>query len=462
MDHYAFTSVAKLASSLDMNSVSAELLTTFFLNRIEKLNPVLHAFTCVFREQALVQARESDARRRQGKALGLLDGIPVGIKDVYDIEGTITACGSRQWEGRVSTQTADVVRRLRAQGAVIIGKTHTVEFAFGGWGTNALLDTPRNPWDRRFHRVPGGSSSGSGVAVAAGLVPCALGTDTGGSVRIPAALNSITGLKTTVGAIDTSGVYPLSRTLDSVGPMTRTADDAALLFHALTHEPGQALQDPWHRLLDDGSGLDGLRVCVVPDEDYGMQVQRAVRLAVRDMVRMVEMAGARIVREAPPFDFQDMMRDCGKLIAAEGWRVHKEYIQDPGLHFGPFVRDRLMAGKAISDLQYQDLLESHLQMQAVWAEWMSDKDTFMLPTAPITPILLSQVDESNTPLGYFTRFVNWVNGCALALPAGFDQGNLPVSVQLTGKAGDERTLLRIGSVIQSMTAWHSYSPTLDS
>ncbi len=460
MDHYAFTSVAQLASSLDMNSVTSELLTTFFLKRIEKFNPMLHAFTCVFREQALAQARESDARRKQGKSLGVLDGIPVGIKDICDIEGTITACGSRQWESRVSTQTADVVKRLRAQGAVIIGKTHTVEFAFGSWGTNPLLETPRNPWDRRYHRVPGGSSSGSGVAVAAGLVPCALGTDTGGSVRTPAALNSITGLKTTVGAIDTTGVFPLSQTLDSIGPMTRSADDAALLFHALTHEPGQALEDPWHRLLDDGNGLDGFRICVVPDEDYGVPVQRAVRLAVRDMVRMVEMAGAKIVREAPPFSFGDMMRDCGKLIAAEGWRVHKDYIQDPSQHFGPFVRDRLMAGKAISDMQYEDLLATHAQMQVVWAEWMADKHAFMLPTSPISPILLSEVDEANTPLGCFTRFVNWVRGCALALPAGFDQTNLPVSVQLAGKAGDERTLLRIGSVIQSMTAWHAYSPTL--
>ncbi len=460
MDHYAFTPVAKLASSLEMNSVTSELLTTFFLNRIEKFNPVLQAFACVFREQALAQARESDARRKQGKALGLLDGIPVGIKDLCDIEGTVTACGSKQWEHRVSTQTADVVKRLRAQGAVIIGKTHTVEFAFGGWGTNPLLGTPRNPWDRRYHRVPGGSSSGSGVAVAAGLVPCALGTDTGGSVRIPSALNSITGLKTTVGVIDTAGVYPLSSTLDSVGPMTRTADDAALLLHALTHGPGEHLQDPWHRLLDDGNGLDGMRIGVMPGEDYGMPVQRAVRLAVRDMVRMVEMAGARIVREAPPFDFTEMMQACGKLIAAEGWRVHRAYIQDPAMRFGPFVRDRLMAGRTISDMQYQDLLEAHGRAQAVWAQWMADKDAFMLPTAPFSPIMLSDVDESNTPLGYFTRFVNWVKGCALALPGGFDQSNLPVGVQLTGKAGDERTLLRIGSVIQSMTAWHAYSPTL--
>ena len=460
MEHYAFASVTELARSLQLNSTSAESLTHYFLDRIARLNPVLHAFACVFPEQALAQARESDARRQQGRALGLLDGIAVGIKDLCDIEGTVTACGSRHWEARMSAGTSDVVRRLRAHGAIIIGKTHTVEFAFGGWGTNALLGTPRNPWDVHTHRVPGGSSSGSGVAVAAGLVPCALGTDTGGSVRIPAALNGITGLKTTVGAIDARGVYPLSRTLDSVGPMTRTANDAALLLHALTHEPGQALQDLSFLLPDSGDGLEGVRVCVIPDEDYGMPVQRAVRLGVRDMVRMVQIAGARIVREKPPFRFHEAMNDCGKLIAAEGWRVHKEYIQDPGLHIGPFVRDRLMAGKAISDMQYQDLLETHLKMQTVWMQWMADKDTLLLPSTPFCAIPLSDVDESNTPLGYFTRFVNWVNGCALALPAGFDQSNLPVGVQLTGKAGDERTLLRIGSAIQSLTPWHSYTPTV--
>jgi len=461
MEQYAFASITELARSLAMNNVTAESLTNYFLNRIDRLNPVLHAFARVFPEQALAQARQSDERRQQGRTLGMLDGIPLGIKDLCDIEGTITACGSRQWETRTSAQTADAVHRLRAHGAVIIGKTHTVEFAFGGWGTNALLGTPRNPWDRNLHRVPGGSSSGSGVAVAAGLVPGALGTDTGGSVRIPAALNGITGLKTTVGAINADGVYPLSRTLDSVGPMTRTADDAALLLQALTNAPGQTVQSMTYLAQDNADELAGVRVCVLPEDDYGVQVQRAVRLGSRDMVRMVEMAGATILREAPPFSFEQAMSDCGKLIAAEGWRLHKDYIQDPSQHFGPFVRDRLMAGKSISDMQYQDLLGAHLNMQAVWTQWMADKDALLLPTTPFGPIPLAQVDESGTPLGYFTRFVNWVNGCALALPAGFDQTNLPVSVQLAGKAGDELMLLRIGSTIQSLTAWHAYTPTVD-
>ncbi|AHG62907.1 glutamyl-tRNA(Gln) amidotransferase subunit A [Advenella mimigardefordensis DPN7] len=460
MEQYAFASITELARSLALSNVTAESLTTFFLNRIANLNPVLHAFVCVFPEQALAQARQSDERRQQGKALGMLDGIPLGIKDLCDIEGTITTCGSRQWETRISSGTADVVQRLQAHGAVIIGKTHTVEFAFGGWGTNPLQGTPRNPWDRNLHRVPGGSSSGSGVAVAAGLVPGALGTDTGGSVRIPAALNGITGLKTTVGLVNADGVFPLSRKLDSVGPMTRTADDAALLLQALTHAPGQEVQSVMYPGCDQADQLAGMRICVLPEEDYGVPVQRAVRLGLRDMARMVDMAGATIIREAPPFNFQQAMSDCGKLIAAEGWRVHRDYIQDPDMLFGPFVRDRLMSGKSISDMQYQDLLEAHQKMQAVWTQWMADKDALMLPTTPSSAIPLAQVDESVTPLGTFTRFVNWVKGCALALPAGFDQTNLPVSVQLTGKAGDEAKLLHIGSTIQSLTAWHSYTPVV--
>ncbi|AHG66108.1 amidase [Advenella mimigardefordensis] len=459
MEHYAFSTVGRLASQLSMQGMTAALLTTFFLRRIEKYNPTLNAFVTVLGEQAMRDAQASDARRKAGQSLGLLDGIPVAVKDLIDVAGTATTAGSATRDGQISSQTAQLVRRLQAQGAIVIGKTQTVEFAFGGWGTNAHLGTPMNPWDAHRARAPGGSSSGSAVAVAAGLVPCAIGTDTGGSVRIPAAFCSLTGLKMTAGLVDMNGIAPLSPQLDSVGPITRTADDAAILYRALTCEPGQVLDESCHRLLDDGNGLDGMTLAVLPDEQYDTQVQRSVRLGVRDMVRMAEMAGATIVRERPPLSFDTIFEQSGLLMAACGWRLHGALAQNPDAPMDPFVRQRILAGQAVSQMQYEDLLAAHQAAIGAWQAWMADKDAFMIPTLAESAPLLTQLDEATSP-GFFTRLANWTGACALALPAGFDPGNMPVSAQLVGKRQGERQLLQIGSVIQSLTAWHSYSPTL--
>jgi len=459
MEHYAFSTVGRLASQLSMHGLTSALLTTFFLRRIEKYNPTLNAFASVLGEQAMRDAQASDARRKAGQSLGLLDGIPVAVKDLIDVAGTVTTAGSAAHDGQVSSQTAALVQRLRAQGAIVIGKTQTVEFAFGGWGTNAHLGTPRNPWDAHRARAPGGSSSGSAVAVAAGLVPCAIGTDTGGSVRIPAAFCSLTGLKMTAGQMDMSGIAPLSPQLDSVGPITRTADDAAILYRALTCEPGEELDESVHRLLDDGNGLEGMTLAVMPDEQYDTQVQRSVRLGVRDMVRMAEMAGATIVRERPPLSFDTIFEQSGLLMAACAWRLHGTLAQDPDAPMDPFVRRRILAGEGVSQMQYEDLLAAHQAATDAWQAWMADKDAFMIPTVSESAPLLTELDEATSP-AFFTRLANWTGTCALALPAGFDPGNMPVSAQLVGKPQGERQLLQIGSVIQSLTAWHSYSPTL--
>lgn len=459
MDNYAFCSIIELAAHLELKNISAEALTRIFLSRIDKHNQLLNAYINVFPEQALEQARESDARRKAGASLGWLDGIPMGIKDLCEIEGSITTGGSKEWINRISTETAEVIEKLRAHGVVILGKTHTVEWAFGGWGTNALLGTPRNPWDRWQHRIPGGSSSGSAVAVAAGLAAAAIGTDMGGSVRIPAALNSVTGLKTTVGRIATQGVLPLSHSLDSVGVFTRCADDAAIVFDAMMNAPAQSrLQENYRIHGLEGADLGGKVICVLPDEQYETQVQRSVRLGVRDMVRMAEMAGAKLVRKALPFSMETAMNNCGRLIAAEGWRVHKEHIADPEKQIDPNVRRRVLAGQNIDDRNYAELLAQHAAMKTIWQEWMDGGDALLIPATPFTALPLNQVDENNTSIGFFTRFVNWTGACALSIQAGFDPQNLPVGAQLVGKANDEYTLLQIASVIQRMTAWHAYHP----
>jgi aspartyl-tRNA(Asn)/glutamyl-tRNA(Gln) amidotransferase subunit A len=216
-------SVEELATLLAERRISSVELTDACLDRIARHNDALHAFIAVYAEEARAAAKAADLARGAGYALGPLHGIPFGLKDLVDIEGKVTTGGSKVWAKRVSPTTGSLVRRLVASGMIVAGKTHTVEFAFGAWGTNQHMGTPRNPWDMRQHRTPGGSSSGSGVAVSSRMVPWAIGTDTGGSVRIPSAMCGLTGLKTTVGQIPTDGILPLSETLDTVGPLARSA-----------------------------------------------------------------------------------------------------------------------------------------------------------------------------------------------------------------------------------------------
>src|SRR5690625_4352303 len=198
-----------------------------YLDRIEKLEPYFHAYTDLYRDEARLAAEAAHKAMQAGHSLGPLHGVPVAINDAVEIEGTRVTGGSKIWQERIPTQTAELVSALRSQGLIIVGKTHLVEFAFGGWGTNQTAGTPRNPWDTAIPRTPGGSSSGSGVAVAARLAPLAVGTDTGGSVRLPASFCGISGLKPTIGKISTRGILPLSDSLDTPGPMARTVQDVA-------------------------------------------------------------------------------------------------------------------------------------------------------------------------------------------------------------------------------------------
>ena len=203
------------------------------LARIAALEPQLNAFVTVYADDAKLAAEAADKAIRAGHGLGPLHGIPVALKDLVDLQGRVTTGGSAVWRDRISPRTATLAKKLIGAGMIVLGKTHTVEFAYGGWGTNQHMGTPRNPWDATTHRTPGGSSSGSGVAVAARMAPCAIGTDTGGSVRMPASWCGITGLKTTIGRISTHGVLPLSHTLDTPGPMTRSVEDCAILLQLL-------------------------------------------------------------------------------------------------------------------------------------------------------------------------------------------------------------------------------------
>ena len=277
MSDFAFSSLTDLAKGLQDKTFSSEEITRQYLDRISKANGTLHAYVSVNEESAIEQARAADLRRASGYALSAVDGLPIAVKDLCDIEGQITTGGSQDQLERRSTTTCTAIQRLLRGGMVMLGKTHMVEFAFGGFGTNPVMGTPWNPWDLETHRVPGGSSSGSGVAVAAGLAPAAIGSDTGGSVRIPSALNGITGLKTTCGLISLHGALPLSGTLDSIGPMTRTMQDSALLTELMA---GADPLDPttlnrplfqWQSPETGPKSLQGMRIALIPPAQYPIE-----------------------------------------------------------------------------------------------------------------------------------------------------------------------------------------------
>ena len=361
-DDFPFRSLSELARMLAHGETSSRAIVEACLARIDALDHHLHAFIDVYRDDALASADTADRERRSNAARGPLAGLPIALKDLFHIEGRQTTAGSKSWRGRISDHTATAVERLRSAGMIPLGKTHMVEFAFGGWGRNQPMGAPWNPWDDAVHRVAGGSSSGSAVAVAGGLCPAAIGSDTGGSIRIPAALCGITGLKPTYGRVSLYGAVPLSGTLDSIGPLARTVEDAALLTAAMS---GPDPRDPATQSAPRGdleaalagtADIRGVRITALAPEAFPAYTLPDVIRAYQAAIGTLRELGAR-VDEAPfPLDFEDMMVRNGRIIAAEAYALHRAYIEDPSLDIDPWVRQRVLGGKAVSTADYIDLL----------------------------------------------------------------------------------------------------------
>jgi len=457
----AFATVGELAAAFARRTLSPVDAVDTLLGRIDKLNPSLHAFIDVYAADARLAAEAADKAIRAGHAVGPLHGVPIALKDLVDLEGRVTTGGSRVWAKRVSPVTATLARRLVAAGLIVLGKTHTVEFAMGGWGTNTHLGTPRNPWDPRVHRTPGGSSSGSGVAVAAGLAPAAIGTDTGGSVRLPAAWCGIVGLKTTVGRISTYGVLPLSSTLDTPGPMTRSVEDAALIYRVLN---GPDPEDPatlaWPH--DDPlpalrRGADGLRLAVLPDvERVGVEpeVLAAYDAAVETLRRQ-----ATIVPVTLPHRFADYAAATGRIIGSEGYRYVGHLVDDPSLPIDPHVRPRIQLGRDVSARDYLLTLDECRERRRAYAAATADVDALLTPTTQTPAIPIDRVDQTTTP-AHFTRAVNYLGLCAIAVPSGYTAAGLPTSLQIVCAGGHEATALRIAWAYESATPWRERRPPL--
>jgi aspartyl-tRNA(Asn)/glutamyl-tRNA(Gln) amidotransferase subunit A len=433
------------------------------LARIRAGNPFWHALLPVDEEAVRREAGQADQRRARGGVTGLLEGLPIVLKDLIEIEGTVSTNGSITRAGCVSTQTAAVVERLRTAGAIIVGKAQMVEFAYGGWGTNHHMGAPRNPCDARVHRSPGGSSSGSGVAVASGMVPASLGSDTGGSIRIPAALQGVTGLKPTVGLVSLHGCLPLSASFDSIGPMARSVAECARITAALAgHDPRDRLSvavaphviPELLAAIGRPADLRGRRVLVCPEASLPVPLAPGVARGLRAVVEVLEALGAQVVWQQAPFDWAELLRRNGQAIGYEVWRQHAAVVRDESLSIDPGVRMRMKRAESITAEDYQAAIAHARRTARALSDWMRGADAWLMPGCPISAPPIEGVDEGDPILSTFTRVANHLGGCALSLPAGVDELGLPVGVQLVGPAFGEAALIAVGHAVQQVTNWH--------
>jgi aspartyl-tRNA(Asn)/glutamyl-tRNA(Gln) amidotransferase subunit A len=450
----------RLAAEIAAQRLSPVDVVQGFLARIEAHDPKLHAYVDVYAAEARLAAEGADKAIRSGHAVGPLHGVPIALKDLIDLEGRITTGGSAVWRERRSPVTATLAKKLIAAGMIVLGKTHTVEFAMGGWGTNQHMGTPWNPWDLEAARTPGGSSAGSGVSVAAGLAPWAIGTDTGGSVRLPASWCGLSGLKTTIGRVSTYGILPLAPSLDTPGPMARSVEDTALLYGVMQ---GSDPLDP--RTLSAPSpsdlslmrrGVRGLRLARMPSaerEGCAPEVLAAYDAALDILAR----DGAEIVDLALPCRFADATAATGRIIGSEAYTLVGELIDNISLPIDEAVRPRIQLGRNISARQYLGALAERDRMKREFLAALDGIDALLTPTTQTSAVRVESVDQSTTP-AHFTRFVNLLELCALSIPDGFGATGLPLSLQIICRPYDEATALRIGWGYQQATDWHERHP----
>jgi aspartyl-tRNA(Asn)/glutamyl-tRNA(Gln) amidotransferase subunit A len=454
--------VHRLSAAIQSRRLSPVELVESLLDVIAKIDGKLHSFVTLYPDEARLAAEAADKAIRAGHSVGPLHGIPIALKDLVEIEGRVTTGGSKVWEDRVSQTTATVARKAKAAGMIVIGKTHLVEFAFGGWGTNGYLGTPWNPWDATTARTPGGSSSGSGVAVAGRLAPCAIGTDTGGSVRLPASWCGIVGLKPTIGRISTYGILPLAPTLDTPGPMTRCVEDAAMLFNLLQGcdplDPRTSCRPPEDPIPVLRRGVQGLRLAVLPEAER-TGVDQEVLAAYDSSIEVLRGLGAEVRNIELPCKFGDFAAFTGQIIGAEAYSILGEIVDRPDLPVDAAVRPRICSGKSLSARDYLLALSGREKLKHQFALVFADIDALLTPTTATPAIPVSEVDQSCTPAG-FTRMVNLLDLCALSLPNGFTAAGLPTSLQIICKGYDEAMALRIGWAYEQATDWLGRLPPM--
>jgi aspartyl-tRNA(Asn)/glutamyl-tRNA(Gln) amidotransferase subunit A len=444
--------ITEASDLLRRKQISPVELTTACLDRIERLNPALNAFITVMHDSALAEARAAEAEINAGNWRGPLHGIPIGLKDLIDTAGVKTTCGSALLADRIPAEDADIVRRLKTAGAVLIGKQNMQEFAYGGTSTSSYFGPVHNPWD--LERIAGGSSGGSAAAVATGMCFGAIGTDTGGSVREPAAFCGIVGLKPTYGRVSTRGVFPLSTSLDHVGPLCRNVSDTALLLQAIA---GYDKLDPTSVDWPVDSYTDALktdtksRIGIVRRpffDDLDSDIASAIDQALKQIGKMA----ANVLDVELP-------STPAAVQGPEVYAVHaKSFASSPEL-YGRWIQERLKQAAMVDTVAYVEARQQLDRVRRAIEEVFADVDFLVTPTTPVPPITIEEaLHMSPDPAGELwlrnTRPFNAYGLPTISIPCGFTRAGLPISLQISGPRFGEARLLSFALAFEQTTSWH--------
>jgi aspartyl-tRNA(Asn)/glutamyl-tRNA(Gln) amidotransferase subunit A len=455
-----YLSIRELGRRIERREVSPLEVTRSSLARLEAHESALNAFITVMADEALSEAERAERSIMKGGYLGPLHGVPIGLKDLYQTRGVRTTGGSRALADWVPEEDSTVTERLRRAGAIVIGKNNLHEFAFGPTSENPHYGNTNNPWDTT--RIPGGSSGGSAASVAAGICWASMGSDTGGSVRLPAALCNLVGLKPTYGRVSRYGVIPLAWSMDHCGPLTRTVDDTAIVMNAIS---GHDHRDPASvdRVTPDFSAIldgrvDGLRIGVLR-EQFGAQIDPEVQAANRTALETLRGLGAQVEEVSVPLAEQAMPASTVVLLS-EAAAVHERWLAKHRDQYGKLILLRLDAAATLTAVQYLKAQRARRALQHAFADLFQRVD---LVASPTTPILAPTFDEVSTEglrggLVQLTRLFNLLGLPAVSVPCGFSDGGLPIGLQLVGRPWDEQTVLRAAHAYEQHTNWASRHP----
>jgi aspartyl-tRNA(Asn)/glutamyl-tRNA(Gln) amidotransferase subunit A len=462
----ALMSLVAVANAIAEKRLSSHEVTRACLHRIAQWQPRLNAFMSIESEAALKAADEADARLAKGNRRGVLHGVPLAHKDMYYEAGKVVTCGSKIRRDFVAKTTSTALQRLKDAGSIRLGSLQMAEFAYGPTGHNFHHGAVHNPWV--LGHITGGSSSGSGSAVAARLTFAALGSDTGGSIRMPAHFCGVTGLKTTYGRISRAGAMPLSQSLDTVGPLARTVEDCALLLGLMAGtdpEDPTAVDAPVPDYVAATKGsIKGMKIGV-PTAFYVDDLDADVARSLDDTIAVLKREGASIVQVELP-DQRQLTAACQLVLAAEASAFHKRWLIERPQDYGPQVSMRLQNGLAIPGVSYIEALRWRGPALAAHVAATAGVDAVIAPVAPVAAPTIAESDIGNSPdaesviqrLTRFTRPINYLGLPSLAVPSGFTAKGLPVAMQLIGRSFDEATLLKIGAAFQRATDFHDKVP----
>jgi aspartyl-tRNA(Asn)/glutamyl-tRNA(Gln) amidotransferase subunit A len=462
----ALMPLVALAKAIADKKISSREATKSCLDRTAQWQSRLNAFMTIETDEALKAAGQADAALAKGNSRGALHGVPLAHKDMYYDAGKVVTCGSKIRRDFVATTTSTALQRLKDAGTVRLGSLQMAEFAYGPTGHNAHFGAVHNPWN--VDHITGGSSSGSGAAVAARLTSAALGSDTGGSVRMPAHFCGVTGLKTTVGRVSRAGAMPLSQSLDTVGPLAQSAEDCALLLGLMA---GADPEDPTaiagalpDYMAATKQPMQGITIGV-PTAFYVDDLDGEVARVLDETIATLKREGAAIVKVELP-DQRQLSSASQLVLAVEAAAFHKRWMIERPQDYGPQVLMRLQNGLAVPAVSYLEAMRWRGAALSAHAAATAGVDAVIAPVSPIPAPTIVESDVGNSleadavlpRITRFTRPVNYLGVPALSIPCGFTRSGLPVGLQLIGRSFDEATLLRIGAAFQRATDFHARVP----